>query len=230
MTRKDKLTKILEQSRLSPLAKIQNFSILMTDSFIIEVIDMVKVIVKSIAIDSLTGSPIVLLANEENQNDVYPIWIGIAEAEGIVVNQSGFIPPRPLTYDLFKNVIEAIDGKVKEVRIIDMVNNAYIANIVIQQGDREIIIDSRPSDAINLALRFNSPIYLNEQVVKKLNLEELKSQEKDEEIQTVEDLERQTEAPKLDLEKTEEIGIKDEDLEKFREMIENIKPEDFLTK
>ena len=94
----------------------------MTDDFIIEVITMVKVIVKSIAIDSLTGSPIVLLANEENQNDVYPIWIGIAEAEGIVVNQSGFIPPRPLTYDLFKNVIEALDGKVKEVRIIDMVN------------------------------------------------------------------------------------------------------------
>jgi hypothetical protein len=53
---------------------------------------------------------------------------------------------------------------------------------------------------------------------------------KDEEIQTVEDLERQTEASKLDLEKTEEIGIKDEDLEKFREMLENIKPEDFLTK
>ena len=64
----------------------------MTDSFIIEVIDMVKVI-ESIAIDSLTGSPIVLLADEENLNDTYPIWIGVAEAEGIVINQSGFIHP-----------------------------------------------------------------------------------------------------------------------------------------
>ena len=184
----------------------------MIDNFIIEVIVMVKVSVKSIVIDSLTGSPIVLLVDEKNQKDIYPIWIGVAEAEGIVVNQSGFIPPRPLTYDLFKNVIEALNGEVKEVRIIDMVNNAYIANIVIQQGDKEIIIDSRPSDAINLALRFNSPIYLNEQVVKKVNVEKLKAQEKDEEVQT------------------EEIGIKDEDLEKFREMLENIKPEDFLTK
>ncbi|MBX0311623.1 MAG: hypothetical protein JHC31_07565, partial [Sulfurihydrogenibium sp.] len=58
---------VVRNINLSPLAKIQNFSILMTDSFIIEVIDMVKVIVKSIAIDSLTGSPIVLLADEENQ-------------------------------------------------------------------------------------------------------------------------------------------------------------------
>ncbi|WP_297890001.1 bifunctional nuclease domain-containing protein [Sulfurihydrogenibium sp.] len=64
---------------------------------------MIEVSVKSIAIDSITGSPIVLLADVNNPNDIYPIWIGVAEAEGIVVKQSGFVPPRPLTYDLFKN-------------------------------------------------------------------------------------------------------------------------------
>lgn len=128
---------------------------------------MIEVVVKSIAIDSITGSPILLLADVNNPEDIYPIWIGVAEAEGIVVNQSGFVPPRPLTYDLFKNTIESLGGTVKYVSIVNMVNNAYIAELVIDQDGKEIVIDARPSDAINLALRFNAPIYLNEEVVKK---------------------------------------------------------------
>ena len=192
---------------------------------------MIKVTVKSIAIDSITGSPIVFLADERNEKDLYPIWIGLPEAEGIIINQSGFVPPRPLTYDLFKNTIETMGGKVKEVRIVDVLNNAYIANIIIQQGDKEIVIDSRPSDAINLALRFNSPIYLNENVVKKINIDELAAEKEDKKIKTYEDLmEEKSESLKLEMEKTENLGIKDEDLDKFREILENIKPEDFLIK
>jgi bifunctional DNase/RNase len=197
---------------------------------------MIEVIVKSIAIDSITGSPILLLADVNNPEDIYPIWIGVAEAEGIVVNQSGFVPPRPLTYDLFKNTIESLGGTVKYVSIVNMVNNAYIAELVIDQDGKEIVIDARPSDAINLALRFNAPIYLNEEVVKKVNVSQFTQQQKkdeekeEDEIKTVEELAQQTEVNNLNLPDTKEVGIKEEDLEKFREMLDNIKPEDFLIK
>ncbi len=184
---------------------------------------MVEVKVKAIVVDSITGSPIVLLYDINNPNDIYHIWIGLAEAEGIVIAQSGFNSPRPLTYDLFKNILESLGSVVKEVRIVDFVNNAYIANIIIDKDNEEIVIDSRPSDAINLALRFNAPIYLNENVVKKVNLEELKISETEDSINTVEDLEKQSEI-------REDKTIKDEDLEKFRQMLENIKPEDFMIK
>ncbi len=184
---------------------------------------MVEVKVKGIVIDSITGSPIVLLYDINNPNDIYHIWIGVAEAEGIVISQSGFKPLRPLTYDLFKNVIEALGSVVKEVRIVDFVNNAYIANIILNKEGKEIVIDSRPSDAINLALRFNAPIFLNENVVKKVNLEDLKVAETEDSINTVEDLEKQ-------IEDVENNTIKDEDLERFKKMLENIKPEDFMIK
>ncbi|PMP78132.1 MAG: hypothetical protein C0178_00170 [Sulfurihydrogenibium sp.] len=193
---------------------------------------MVEVSVRSIAIDSITGSPIVLLADVNKPDDIYPIWIGVAEAEGIVVKQSGFVPPRPLTYDLFKNTIEALGGKVKYVSIVNMINNAYIAELVIEQDGKEIVIDSRPSDAINLALRFNAPIYVNEEVVKKVNISNfLQNQDENkEEIKDVEELPKQTQDSNLNIPDTKEVGIKDEDLDKFREMLDNIKPEDFLIK
>jgi bifunctional DNase/RNase len=193
---------------------------------------MIEVNVKSIAIDSITGSPILLLADVNNPTDIYPIWIGVSEAEGIVVNQSGFVPPRPLTYDLFKNTIQALGGTVKHVAIVNMVNNAYIAEIVIEQNGKEIVIDARPSDAVNLALRFNAPIYINEEVVKKVNIAEyLQNQEEEKDnISDVEIPEKETQKENLKLPDTNEVGIKDEDLEKFREMLENIKPEDFLIK
>ncbi|MDQ7055676.1 MAG: DUF151 domain-containing protein [Persephonella sp.] len=80
---------------------------------------MVEVKVKNIGLDSMTGSPIVMLANVDNEDEVFPIWIGVAEAEGIILSQSGVETPRPLTYDLMKNVIEALGGTVKYAAVID---------------------------------------------------------------------------------------------------------------
>ncbi|MCX7760331.1 MAG: bifunctional nuclease family protein [Hydrogenothermaceae bacterium] len=184
---------------------------------------MIQVVVKSIAIDNITGSPILLLSNVENEKELYPIWIGVAEAEGIVINQSGFQPPRPLTYDLFKNTIEALGGVVKAVEIADMVENAYIANIIVDQNGKEIVIDARPSDAVNLALRFNAPIYLNEEIVKKVNLDDIVNQANNQEnFPQVEN--KETPAQQI----SKEQFITDEDLNKFKEILDNIKPEDFL--
>jgi len=194
---------------------------------------MIEVKVKNIGLDSITGSPVLILVDINNEEDIYPIWIGTAEAEGILIQQSGVETPRPLTYDLMKNIIETLGGSVKEVRIVDKKDNAYIAEIIIEKNGLDIVIDARPSDAVNIALRFGAPIMLNENVVQKVNLKEIKEKLKEEieekakaetkeNIETVEDLEKTV--------SEEEPVIEDEEIKKFKEMLENIKPEDFALK
>lgn len=179
---------------------------------------MIKVVLKGIAVDNITGMPIVLLSDEENEKDVYPIWIGVPEAEGIVLTQSGFKSPRPLTYDLFKTVIESLGGEVVAVEVVDKVDNAYVANVVLKKDNTEIRIDARPSDAINLALRFEAPIYLNSEIFDKFDIDILENQKSQQEHS---ETDKQTENP------TSQTNITDDDFEKFRQMLENIKPEDF---
>ena len=190
---------------------------------------MKEVKVRNIGLDSITGSPILMLAEVENEDFIYPIWIGIAEAEGIILAQSNVETPRPLTYDLVKNIIETLGATVERVAIVDYKNGAYIAELVLRkENGEEVVIDSRPSDAINIAIRFGAPIFLDENVVKKVNIKEIKEElknknhneleEEKEEIETVEELNKITE-PETD-----------EELEKFRQMLENLKPEDFAKK
>ena len=196
---------------------------------------MIQVKVRNIGIDSLTGAPILMLADVNNEDDIYPIWIGVSEAEGIILKQSGVETPRPLTYDLMKNIIEELGARVKQVAIVDKRDNAYIAEVILEKDGEEIVIDSRPSDAINLALRFDAPIFLDENVVKKVNLQEIKEElkrqeeeakkENEEEIQTVEELDK--EVGDVDIKREPEV---DEELEQFRKMLEHIKPEDFALK
>lgn len=193
---------------------------------------MIEVKVKSIGLDSITGSPVLLLVDKNNENDVYPIWIGVAEAEGILIQQSGLETPRPLTYELTKNIIQTLGGKVKEVRIVDKKDNAYIAEIIIEKNGLDIVIDARPSDAVNLALRFDAPIMLNENVVAKVNLQEVKEKIK-ENIQNTKpknETEDITTVEELDKLASEEPTVEDEEIKKFREMLEHIKPEDFAIK
>ncbi|GAB6071643.1 bifunctional nuclease family protein [Venenivibrio stagnispumantis] len=188
---------------------------------------MIQVKVKNIAIDPLTGASIVLLEDINDEKAIYPIWIGTAEAEGIVINQAGIKTPRPLTYDLMKNIILELGGVVKEVAIIDMVENAYIARVYIEQNGKILEIDSRPSDAINLALRFGAPIYLNEEVVKKIEPEELKQPEKVEENKQPEEVKQ--EQPKVETQTaTVNESLEDEEMKKLKEFLEKVKPEDFM--
>ncbi len=183
---------------------------------------MIEVKVKNIGLDSTTGSPILILSDANNEEDLYPIWIGVSEAEGIIMKQSGVETPRPMTYDLIKNIIESLGGEVKSVAITDMKDNAYIAEITIERDGETIKIDARPSDAVNIALRFEVPIYLNEEIVKKVNIKEIVPGEENKESYETEEYEEVKEVE--DLVKEPEI---DEELEKFREMLETIKPEDF---
>ncbi|AIS51937.1 hypothetical protein TKV_c07540 [Thermoanaerobacter kivui] len=120
---------------------------------------MLKFRVKAITMD-VEGNFSVLLTDEEEKK-VLPIVIGPLEAQNIAIPLQGITPPRPLTPDLLKSAIEELGGKPEKVVITDLKDDTYYAELYIKQGDRVIKLDSRPSDAIALAMRTDIPIFIN---------------------------------------------------------------------
>ncbi|MCD6220282.1 bifunctional nuclease family protein [Candidatus Calescamantes bacterium] len=134
---------------------------------------MIKMRVVGVTLDPVTNVPIIILKDQKNERTL-PIWIGIFEASAIAIKLEGIQTPRPLTHDLLKTVIEILNGKVSRVVIDNLKDNVFYAKIFIKLGRKTVEIDSRPSDAIALALRTQSPIYINEEVIAKLQKEEVK--------------------------------------------------------
>ena len=126
--------------------------------------------VKQMKIEGLLFDPrsnmYILLLKEVEGNNTLPIWIGKPEADSIALALGKIVTPRPLTHDLIKNVIHGTKMKVTKVVITEIVDNTYYAGIYIDKGDgTEIPIDSRPSDAIAVAIRISAPIFVDEQVI-----------------------------------------------------------------
>jgi bifunctional DNase/RNase len=120
--------------------------------------------VLGVRVEMPTNQPIVLL--RERDGDRYlPIWIGAAEATAIAYAQQGVVPPRPLTHDLLRNVIEDLGGRVERVVISDVREGTYYAIIHLTVRGDAVAIDARPSDAIALALRTKAPIFAEEHVI-----------------------------------------------------------------
>lgn len=135
---------------------------------------MIEMFVAGIALDARSGQPIVVL-NDQTKRRALPIWIGMAEASAISRALDNYKPERPMTHDLLLNVITSLGYKVKQVEINELSSNTYFATIQLQLNEPgtpgtesiETIkpIDSRPSDAIALALRAKAPIFVSAQVV-----------------------------------------------------------------
>ncbi len=129
---------------------------------------MIEMHVAGIALDARNGHPIVVL-NDETKRRALPIWIGMAEANAISRALDNFKPERPMTHDLLLNVISALGYKVDRIEINELSSNTYFATIRLVIGDKRLdnakAIDSRPSDAIALALRAKAPIFVSAQVV-----------------------------------------------------------------
>lgn len=104
-----------------------------------------------------------LILKESGGTRRLPIVIGAPEAQAIAVEMEGVKPPRPMTHDLLKNVIEQFGGAVSEVNIVDLRDSTFYATIIVDGLSAEI--DARPSDAIALAVRFNAPIYISESIL-----------------------------------------------------------------
>ena len=119
-----------------------------------------------ITIDPVTQSPIVILRDKENLNTL-PIWIGILEANSIAVALEKLSFPRPMTHDLFKNLLEQIGVRLLRIEVTDIRENTYYAALHMEAGGKPVVVDSRPSDAIAIAVRMGAPIMVRDQVLEK---------------------------------------------------------------
>jgi len=126
--------------------------------------------------DPSTNTPIIILKDLKDK-EVISIWIGLLEACAIAIELEKIQPPRPMTHDLVKNILNSLKIQVSRVEVTDLKNNFFYALVHLTMDGKTFKIDARPSDAIALALRTSSPIYVEEKVIKKLkkmNLEDIK--------------------------------------------------------
>ena len=125
--------------------------------------------VHRLVLDPNTNSPIVIL--QADTGVLLPIWIGIFEAHAIAMKMEGIDAPRPMTHDLLSNTIQAAQGMVHRVEVVDLVDNTYFARVYFQLKDDSYSVDSRPSDAIALALRAPSPIFVANHVLEQSKID-----------------------------------------------------------
>jgi hypothetical protein len=138
----------------------------------------VEMKVRGLALDPVSNMPIIVLRDEEEKRSL-PIWVGIFEANAIALELEKIPTPRPMTHDLIKNILESVEAKVEKIVVNDLRDNTFFALIHLRLGDEEITVDSRPSDAIALALRVGAPIFVDEDVVRRAKSVEIAPKESD---------------------------------------------------
>ncbi len=130
---------------------------------------MIEMVVESVRVNLQTYQRVVVL--KEKTSDRYlPIWIGNNEADAIVIQLQNVKVPRPQTHDLLKSVIGEMGASVTAILVKDLTDGFYYERIIMDHGGRHVEIDSRPSDAIALAVRVKAPIYVEEPVLEKAGI------------------------------------------------------------
>jgi bifunctional DNase/RNase len=123
-----------------------------------------------VSFEPIGKQPIVLLKTADDDKFL-PIWIGHAEAAAILMKLQGTTPPRPMTHDLLTEVVSELQGEVVKITVTEMRENTYYARITIAVNGRELEIDSRPSDAIALAVRCDAQIFASDDVIEESGIE-----------------------------------------------------------
>ncbi len=154
--------------------------------------------VVGVRVEMPSNQPIVLLREVDGERYL-PIWIGAVEATAIAFAQQGVTPARPMTHDLFKDVLEAVGAQLEQVRITEIRDSTYYAELVFTGGIR---VSSRPSDSIALALRTGTPIFAAEPLLDEVGI--IIADGSDDEEQ-------------------------EDEVEKFREFLDHVSPEDFAS-
>jgi len=119
------------------------------------------------------SSMYILLLKEIDGNDTLPIWIGKPEADSIALALGKVATPRPLTHDLVKNIINGLKMRVSRIVVTEIFDNTYYSLIYLTDGKKEVPVDSRPSDAVAVALRVNAPIFVEDGILEKKSSDEL---------------------------------------------------------
>jgi uncharacterized protein len=125
----------------------------------------VEMKIQGLRLDTVTNMPIVVL-KDVNGTAILPIWVGIYEANAIALEIEKVATPRPMTHDLIRNLLFGLDAGVKKVVVSDLREDTFYAVIWIERNGEMISVDSRPSDALAVALRLDCPIYVDETVLK----------------------------------------------------------------
>ena len=133
--------------------------------------------IRGLMMDPVTNVPIVILKGVE-RDALLPIWVGVYEANAIALEIEKVATPRPMTHDLLKNVLHGLSWSVSKVVVSQLIDDTFYAIIWLEREGILISVDSRPSDALALALRTDSPIYVEEEVIKSSKAASA-SQEKD---------------------------------------------------
>ncbi len=160
---------------------------------------MIPVEVVGVRVEMPSNQPIVLL-KEIDGSRFLPIWVGAVEATAIAFAQQGVLPPRPLTHDLMKDLLEQLNGSLDAVHLTELRDGVFYADLVVKTStQQQLVISARPSDAIALALRTKSAILATEDLLAEAGIE-------------IPD---------------EESSEANEEVERFREFLDQINPEDF---
>ena len=160
---------------------------------------LIKMKVTGLTIDPLTNTPIVIMKDMQEKKAI-PIWIGLFEASAIATELERITFSRPMTHDLLMDILRVLEVEVIKIEINDLRNNTFFANIYLVRDGKNLVIDSRPSDAIAIALRANAPIFVDDKVIEKSR-----------------NVDFGTKLTDLD-------KVKDE---KLKEFLENLSPDDF---
>lgn len=161
--------------------------------------EFVEMQVTGLTIDPFTSMPIVILKDREEKYAL-PIWIGLIEASAIATELEKIQLSRPMTHDLLKNILDQVAVKVEKIVVSDLSDNTFYAQIFLKTDGKELMMDSRPSDAIAIALRTKAPIFVEKGVINK--------------------------SRKMDLSK-EVLETEGSKKQKWAEILENLSPEDF---
>jgi len=140
--------------------------------------------VGGLTLDPVTKTPIVILKDSENKLNL-PIWIGLLEATAMATELEGIKMARPMTHDLLRSVLGELGASVEAIEVTDLRDNTYYALIHVVIEGRRLAIDSRPSDAISLALRTKSPIYVAKKVLEASSVLQQMEEGKDQDLSNV---------------------------------------------
>ncbi len=124
----------------------------------------IEMTINGLMIDPITNMPIVILKDKEGER-VLPIWVGVFEANAIALQIENISTPRPMTHDLIRNILSEIEADVQRIVVCELRENTFYAMIYLDREGETMAIDARPSDAIALALRTKSPIFVEDDVV-----------------------------------------------------------------
>jgi bifunctional DNase/RNase len=135
----------------------------------------IEVQIRGLMLDPVTNMPIVVLKDIAGEM-VLPIWVGVFEANAIALELEKSTTPRPMTHDLLRNIARGLGGRVDKIVVSDLREDTFYATIWMTQGDEQVTLDARPSDAIALALRWDCPIFVSAAVLGKARPEKAEAE------------------------------------------------------